>query len=61
MFASTILRERGVHILAIVGKPECDLARVSDAILTYKVDHALEEPIGGAPTTSVMLQVRFKF
>ena len=57
MFASQVLRERGVHILAIVGKPECGMAKVSDAILTYQVDHPLEEPIGGVPTTSVMLQV----
>ena len=57
VFASTVLRERGVHILAIVGKPECGMAKVSDAILTYQVDHPLEEPIGGVPTTSVMLQV----
>eukprot|EP00794_Sanderia_malayensis_P015348 gene15348-16924_t len=56
VFASTILRERGVHILSIVGKPDCLLTRVSDAILTYQVDHPLDEPIGGAPTTSVMLQ-----
>ena len=33
------------------------MAKVSDAILTYQVDHPLEEPIGGVPTTSVMLQV----
>ena len=58
VFAASHLRQRGVHILSIIGHDESQLAKCSDAYICYKLDHELEEPIGGVPTTSVILQVR---
>ena len=58
MFAASHLRQRGVHILSVIGHDESKLAECSDAYISYKLDHELTEPIGGVPTTSVILQVR---
>lgn len=58
VFAANHLRQRGVHILSIIGHDDCALAKCSDAFICYKLDHELEEPIGGVPTTSIILQVR---
>ncbi|XP_057304445.1 arabinose 5-phosphate isomerase KpsF-like [Hydractinia symbiolongicarpus] len=56
VFAANHLRQRGVHILSIIGHDDCALAKCSDAFICYKLDHELGEPIGGVPTTSIILQ-----
>jgi len=56
VFAATHLKQKGVHILSIIGHEDSQLAKCSDAYLCYAIDHELEEPIGGVPTTSVVLQ-----
>lgn len=56
VFAASHLRQRGVEILSIIGHDDSQLAKCSDAFICYKLDHDLEEPIGGVPTTSVVLQ-----
>ena len=58
VFAASHLRQRGVHILSVIGHDDSKLAECSDAYISYKLDHELTEPIGGVPTTSVILQVR---
>jgi len=56
VFAASHLRQRGVHILSVIGHDNSKLAECSDAYICYKLDHELTEPIGGVPTTSVILQ-----
>ena len=57
VFAASHLRLRGVHILSVVGHDNCKLAECSDAYISYELKNDLEEPIGGVPTTNVVLQV----
>eukprot|EP00111_Clytia_hemisphaerica_P024334 TCONS_00071795-protein len=56
IFAASHLRLRGVHILSVIGHDDCKLAESSDAFISYELENDLEEPIGGVPTTSVVLQ-----
>jgi len=54
--AASLLKERDVKILAIVGKAGSLLEKLADACLCYAEAGPLTEPCGGAPTTSIILQ-----
>jgi arabinose-5-phosphate isomerase len=49
------LKARGVKYMAIVGNEQSAMAVASDAAIVYTIP-AGAEPVGGAPTTSVVAQ-----
>lgn len=54
--AAELMQQRGITVLAIVGKCECGLRQWSDAMINYGVAGTIQDSIGGAPTRSIVLQ-----
>ena len=56
-YAAELVQKHQVPLLSIVGSKDSSLAHMSDAIIDYVVGKDLLEPLGGAPTSSIIMQV----
>ena len=55
-YAAELVKRKEVPLLGIVGSTDSPLAHMCDAVIDYVVGKDLMEPLGGAPTTSIVLQ-----
>jgi len=55
-YAAELVQKHKIPLLSIVGSKDSPLAHMSDAIIDYVVGKDLLEPLGGAPTSSIIMQ-----